>query len=180
LGLEEFGGNTELWRVGTRASYALRLIEIEDQDGLTLTGRGALDWQRPFGITDEIPIIQRLFLGGTGGYTNPSMRGFAYRGVGPREDDEAVGGDVRLGGTLELRYPIKRGTLYFILFYDIGQLQPDITDLRSNHWNQSWGFGLRIRIPISPAPLAFDFGFPIQQYEGDDTQTISFTLGFSF
>jgi outer membrane protein insertion porin family len=40
------------------------------------------------------------------------------------------------------------------------------------------GFGLRISVPaLGPAPLAFDFAFPIAKADTDDTRVFSFFFG---
>ncbi|MCD4658309.1 MAG: outer membrane protein assembly factor BamA [Planctomycetes bacterium] len=177
------GGNIDLWRIGTRLSWSIPLFAVNEQDDVTFTVKGSFDWQCSYGEDTETPLLQRFYLGGAGVYKYPNMRGFAYRGVGPRDTDNpdyVVGGDTRVGGTAEIRYPLRKGLLYFILFLDIGQLQLDIDSLRTDHWNMSAGFGFRLRVPISPAPLALDFGFPIRMYSGDEEQVVSFTLGFSF
>ena len=41
------------------------------------------------------------------------------------------------------------------------------------------GFGFRITVPaLGPAPLAFDFAFPVCKADTDDTQVFSFFFGF--
>ena len=43
------------------------------------------------------------------------------------------------------------------------------------------GFGLRIVVPaLSPAPLAFDFGWPLLKEDSDETRVFSFTLDVPF
>jgi outer membrane protein insertion porin family len=45
----------------------------------------------------------------------------------------------------------------------------------------SAGFGLRWIIPmLGPVPLSLDFGFPISKHGDDDTQMLSFFLGWTF
>jgi outer membrane protein assembly factor BamA len=44
----------------------------------------------------------------------------------------------------------------------------------------STGVGVRLTLPIfGQVPLGLDFGFPILKDRQDDTQIVSFTLGFS-
>jgi hypothetical protein len=43
------------------------------------------------------------------------------------------------------------------------------------------GVGLRIRIPgFGTTPIALDFGFPIREQDGDDTQVLSFSIARDF
>ena len=45
----------------------------------------------------------------------------------------------------------------------------------------SVGFGIRLNIPaLGPAPLAFDFGFPILKQEDDNKQLFSFSMAVPF
>ena len=45
----------------------------------------------------------------------------------------------------------------------------------------SVGLGLRLYLPIlGPAPLAFDFGFPIVKQADDETQVFSFSAELPF
>jgi outer membrane protein insertion porin family len=45
----------------------------------------------------------------------------------------------------------------------------------------SAGFGVRIKIPgLGQTPIALDFGFPIKDRSGDDTQVLSFSIAQNF
>jgi outer membrane protein assembly factor BamA len=45
----------------------------------------------------------------------------------------------------------------------------------------SVGVGIRLRIAaLSNAPLAFDFGFPIKEVEGDEDSLFSFSIDVPF
>ena len=48
-------------------------------------------------------------------------------------------------------------------------------------YRMSVGFGIRIKIPaLGPAPLAFDFGFPILKQADDEKQLFSFSMAVPF
>jgi outer membrane protein insertion porin family len=52
--------------------------------------------------------------------------------------------------------------------------------LHSDQFRVAPGFGLRINIPaMGPAPLAFDFAFPIASADTDREQIFSFFFGAS-
>lgn len=174
------GGNVDIWKASIRASLSIPLVETGPGSEIALTFRLAADWAEPHSGNNKIPFILRYSYGGTGTLTTPAMRGFATRGVGPIQDGEHVGGDFRLGGNAELLIPIKVGIIYFVTFFDIGGLADDIDDFDFARLNMSFGFGVRLKLPISPAPLAFDVGFPINAFTGDTEQSVSFTLGFGF
>jgi outer membrane protein insertion porin family len=65
-----------------------------------------------------------------------------------------------------------------VVFCDTGTVEPTI-----NNWNNQYrvapGFGLRITVPaMGPAPLAFDFAFPVAWNPGDRFEMFSFFVGF--
>jgi outer membrane protein insertion porin family len=126
---------------------------------------------------DNTPIFERFYAGGFS-----SIRGFAFRGVTPRDPvyGMGVGGDFQLLGTAQYLFPITADDmLKGVIFVDAGTVEPTITD-----WNQNVrvapGFGLRIAIPMmGPAPIALDFAFPVTSEPGDVRQVFSFFVGFN-
>jgi outer membrane protein insertion porin family len=133
----------------------------------------------PYGDTDIVPYSERFFLGGT-----RTLRGFAYRGVGPNTSaDQPLGGETMLGGTFEYRIPIytvtQPGTyrelemFRALLFADWGVLDPDPYRLDLQETRASIGFGFGLTHPI---PISFNFGFPVRMGDGDQRQTFSFDI----
>ncbi len=126
---------------------------------------------------DNTPIFERFYAGGFS-----SIRGFAFRGVTPRDPiyGMGVGGDFQLLGTAQYMFPITADDmLKGVVFVDAGTVEPTISN-----WNQQVrvapGFGLRISIPMmGPAPIALDFAFPLNPQPGDQTQIFSFFVGFN-
>ena len=124
-------------------------------------------------ITSGAPYFERFYGGGIN-----SIRGFAYRGVSPRSgpEDDRIGGDWSLTGTAEVSYPLYEELLRGVVFTDVGMVEPDVEfgTLRS-----SIGTGFRLTLPIlGQVPIAIDFAIPITKARQDDTQIISFSLGF--
>src|SRR5262249_41361480 len=77
---------------------------------------------------DNTPVYERFF---AGGYR--SMRGFAFRGVGPRVDGFAVGGDFMWLNSIEYQLPLKADDhFYLVAFVDSGTVESrlDIRDYR--------------------------------------------------
>ena len=125
-------------------------------------------------ITPDAPFFERFYAGGGG-----SIRGFRFRGISPRSgpDDDPVGGDFSVVGTVEVGFPLAGEMLRGVVFTDVGDVESTatISTIRS-----SVGFGFRLKLPIfSEVPLALDFGFPITRSKQDDTQVVSFSLGFT-
>jgi len=147
-----------------------QLWERPDGSGrhvLSLTGR--------LGITGGgTPIYDRYY---AGGFT--TIRGFGFRGVSPRKGaNVAVGGDVMVLASAEYMFPITADDmLRGVIFCDTGTIQPSFSNW-TEKYRVSPGFGLRISIPaMGPAPLAFDFAFPVVTQPGDSEQVFSFFLG---
>jgi outer membrane protein insertion porin family len=124
-------------------------------------------------IAGGAPHFERYYAGGIG-----SIRGFSFRGVSPRDgpDDDRIGGEFRLVGSAELGFPLYSDSLRGVVFVDAGTIESDfeITTIRS-----SIGAGIRLVLPIfGQVPIAVDFAYPLTKADEDDTQIISFSLGF--
>jgi outer membrane protein insertion porin family len=139
---------------------------LDRRSVLALRGRVANAFGDP-------PIFERFFAGGQG-----SIRGFRYRGVGPHENDTAIGGDFLALASAEYLFPIFEKTLTGVLFLDTGTVEKNIS---FGSWRSSIGFGVRFTVPFfGPVPFALDFGIPISKKKGDETEIFSFSIGTSF
>ncbi|MEQ8768945.1 MAG: outer membrane protein assembly factor BamA [Phycisphaerales bacterium] len=129
---------------------------------------------------DEIPTYERFYLGGQ------SFRGFDFRTVSPRgiRNDNGLPSDDSVGGTwlfflgAEINQPIFEDVFSVVAFVDSGTVtnDPGFDDYRV-----SVGFGFRFYVQaLSPAPLAFDFGFPIVEQDGDESRLFTFTVDLPF
>jgi outer membrane protein insertion porin family len=138
-------------------------------------GLGVAD---PFSGTEDVPYTERFFLGGS-----HTLRGFAFRGVGPNKGGEPLGGESRFSATLEYKVPLhsvaQPGTYKQVevfhgkLFLDAGILDPDPWRLDLGELRAAVGFGLGMSHPI---PITLDFGFPIESGDGDRRETFSFSI----
>jgi outer membrane protein insertion porin family len=121
-------------------------------------------------IVGDAPFFERFYAGGIG-----SIRGFAFRGVGPREGlrDNNIGGDTMLLLSGEYSFPLVGDTMRGLFFLDTGMVD---SGLRA-----SVGVGARLTIDfLGPVPLEFNLGLPVLERDGDDTQVFSFFIGTSF
>jgi outer membrane protein insertion porin family len=129
---------------------------------------------------EEVPPYERFYLGGR------SFRGFDYRAISPVgiRNDTGEQGDDPVGGTwsffwgTEVVQPVWDDTISLAFFLDTGTVtdDPGFDDYRV-----SIGSGLRFYIPqLSPAPLAFDFGFPLVSQETDRERVFTFSLDIPF
>lgn len=112
---------------------------------------------------DEVPVSMRFFAGG-----DKSIRGYKYESIGPRIDDEVVGGQYLATGTLEYNYrflPSWRAAL----FVDGGTATNDFKD----EIKIGAGIGLRWLTPIGP--IRIDHAW---QVTSDHNHTrLSITIG---
>ncbi|TAH35975.1 MAG: hypothetical protein EYC70_12055 [Planctomycetota bacterium] len=157
-----------LWQDGKGRPYVLAL-------------EGRLQWGAETGDLSGIPYSERYFLGG-----QSTVRGFDFRGIGPRENGFPLGGEAAWNATTEVRFPLVssrvRGAVDEVeyirggLFLDQGSVGDDLSALGPTR--VSVGVNLRMRIPFLPGlGLQLDFGFPIQSEPFDDEQVFSFNLG---
>jgi outer membrane protein insertion porin family len=136
------------------------------------TGKRILKFRGYFGVTGrDTPVYERFFAGDL-----QSMRGFAYRGVGPHGLGVNVGGFMSALGSLEYQFPLlANDQLHQVIFTDFGTVEPNY---RITNFRATVGTGIRIMIPqLGPYPLAFDIGFPIDKVEGDRTRVFAFFMG---
>ena len=117
------------------------------------------------------PVFERFFAGGI-----RSFRGFSFRGVGPFENNLAVGGTFSFLNTIEYQIPVlPSDKMFLVAFLDHGTVESkfEIKDYRV-----SVGAGLRIAIPaLGPLPLALDFAVPLNRGMGDHRQLFNFSVG---
>jgi outer membrane protein insertion porin family len=129
---------------------------------------------------DDIPTYERFYLGGQ------SLRGFDFRTVSPKgiRNDTLGPSDDSVGGTwlfflgAEVQQPIFEELLSVVAFVDSGTVtnDPGLEDYRV-----SVGFGFRLWVPqLSPAPLAFDFGFPVVKEDTDESRLFTFSIDLPF
>ena len=129
---------------------------------------------------DEVPTYERLYLGGQ------SFRGFDFREVSPKgirndtlgPSPDPVGGTWLFFAGAEIRQPILEESLSVVGFVDTGTVtdQPGFDEYRI-----SVGVGIRVSVPqLSPAPLAFDFGFPVVKEDTDERRVFTFSIDLPF
>ena len=135
------------------------------------SGKQTLSYSTQVGFSgDETPIFENFF---AGGYA--TIRGFDFRGASPRTNNIEVGGQFQWLNTLEYMFPITADDAFRgVAFVDFGTVERDI-DISSDNFRVAPGFGFRVAIPaLGPAPLAFDFAFPVAMADTDDERVFAF------
>jgi len=117
------------------------------------------------------PVYERFYGGGI-----RSFRGFSFRGMGPFENNLAVGGTFALFNTLEYQIPLlANDKVHWAFFVDHGTVERDFA---IRNYRVSVGTGLRLNIPaLGPLPLALDFAVPVVQGPNDHKQLFSLSVG---
>lgn len=141
---------------------------------------------------ERVPLFDRFYLGG------PNLRGFDFRGVGPRirptavdARTTAIGGRAYYTARLELigrtdRSPDTRG-IRPSLFVDAGSafdarmssLLPG-ERLLGNSANPRVAVGAGLRLPTPAGSIRVDAAVPVIRQSGDRSQIFSFSVGTRF
>lgn len=136
--------------------------------------RGQLAVVDSWGGSDDVPLFDRLYLGGAN-----NMRGFNFREVGPKDEfGNPIGGNSLAYITAELTFPIisrVRGAV----FTDWGFVNAASYDWNSSNVNADFGFGIRLDLPIGPIRL--DYGIPVitDNFNGGPGK-FNFNIGYQF
>ncbi len=170
-------GGVSYWQMVEEYQHFWTLRQDQDELSkhvLSFSGRTAMVEARY--RTGELPVDLQYFLGGAS-----TVRGFNYRAITPKEGGVGTGGRFYLLTNLEYTYPIYEEILRGALFVDRGTVEPSIRDKNLlDDFRSSWGFGLRIALPISPMPISLDFAFPLEEQEGDSLRVFTFNFGTVF
>ncbi len=149
------GGNTNFYNPRAEGIWYL---PIGARRRTSLGFRAQAEYIAPYGSTTELPIFEKLFLGG-----EYSMRGFDLRTVGPRDQATGlvVGGNKSLLFNLEYLITIA-GPVRLVLFYDVGQV-------RDRGESFSWKEPVtRTTVPGALLPFSGDFyQIPFNPFLGD-------------
>jgi len=130
-------------------------------------------------LNGEIPIFERMFLGG-----GRTLRGFEFRDIGPRDTgytEEVYGGNSLGFMSIEYTIPIIE-TVRAAAFYDIGFVNASSWDIAPNDLYSDVGIGLRLQLPISPLPLALDYAVPVSSPDSkaDKGGQFNFYLNYQY
>jgi len=170
--LRGLGSDRDFVTLAARGSWFTPLPRLP---ALVLLARLDLAVIQPFAATrrDQVPIVSRLFAGGTG-----SVRGFELDQLGPVDaNGEALGGLTRTFGTLELRFPIWK-ILGGVVFADAGQVARDPWEFDRGVFSVAVGPGLRVKTPIGA--IGIDYGYLLRRPREIDRDRFHFSVGVSF
>jgi outer membrane protein insertion porin family len=161
------GGDTQIYALDLEGSQYFHL----PKDTILLLN-GEIATVSQWGTGSEVPIFERLFLGGSN-----NLRGFPFREVGPQQNGEPIGGQSMARATVEWTFPIiekARGAL----FYDTGFDNASAWSFGFNHMASDVGVGLRLDLPIGP--LRLDYGYPVMRDGYHGGGHFNFNVGYQF
>ncbi len=173
--LAGLGGDARYLRTTVGGGYYLPITE-----SLIASVRSEVGYV--LGIADDVRISDRYFLGGD------SLRGFAARGVGPRDADtnDSLGGNLLYSGTVELSFPLGLPEEFPVrgrVFSDFGAVTGIDDDGGANVDDSSTprlsiGTGVTWRSPLGP--IALDFAVPVLIEDFDEEERFRFSFGTRF
>ncbi|AKH19309.1 outer membrane protein assembly factor BamA [Sedimenticola thiotaurini] len=146
----------------------------------TLALNGDLAYGDVYGDTTRLPLWENFFAGGI-----KSVRGYADYSLGPvDEDDDPLGGNVKIVGNAELLFPapfkLMEKTIRLSLFFDAGNVYSthDGYDVDLGELRYSTGVSALWLSPMGA--LGVSLGMPLNDKDGDDTEIFQFTFGTAF
>lgn len=123
--------------------------------------------------TNELPIVERFFLGG-----RTTVRGYDQDTLGPKGNDgNPVGGNVFLMENIELRASINKN-FGIVAFVDGGNVWVKTGDINMPDVKFTAGLGLRYNTPVGPVRI--DYGRKLQKEAGESAGEIHFSIGHAF
>lgn len=151
----------------------------EEQDWI-LSFRMREGWVVPYGDSEDVPLQDRYFAGGT-----TTVRGFDNRDIGPKTrsflfwgDEYAIGGEFRLLDSVELKYKVNE-MLRLYAFVDSGGVWREVSDFSLSDMRYSVGLGIGFDVPRL-GPFRLDYGFPINPDDDQGSGRLHLATGFRF
>ncbi|MCH7864092.1 MAG: outer membrane protein assembly factor BamA [Proteobacteria bacterium] len=133
------------------------------------------------GIGKNVDVLERFFIGGD------NLRGFATRGVGPRDTNtnDSLGGEWMYTGSLQLQFPIGLpeelgvGGRAFTDLGSSGKLEPTASFVQdTGSLRMAVGTGITWLSPFGP--VALDAAVPILKEDFDITENVRISFGTRF
>jgi outer membrane protein insertion porin family len=168
------GGDNEYWRIGVNHRSYFNVWKRYNHVLMVGARAETID-----GFSDEVPIYNRMFLGGP-----KSIRGIEYRHVAPmaKKSDsnhwDPWGGQTLFCMNFEYTVPIVK-MLRIAAFSDVGSVGVDEFDLDFSD-TFAWTVGIGFRIDIPMFPIRLDFATPIEEPDHAEKEIFSFTIGYDF
>ena len=157
--------------------YVLSYVQEEYlklTEDLTFAIKGEAAYGDGYKDTDDLPFSQKFVTGGP-----RSVRGYEINTLAPRDEfDEPYGGNLKLGYSFELSFPIPfidEANLRGAMFLDSGYVFEEAEDFDIKEMRGSLGIGLSWLSPLGGVSMSLSL--PINDHETDKTESFQFNLG---
>lgn len=171
------------WNLGTdyplsetRLSGTVQ-VAVEERTRLLFGLRGGA----VLGLKDNSTrAIDRFFPGAE------TFRGFAPRGIGPRDGSDALGGNYYLVGSIELQRQFSaRNGMNFLggVFADVGAswgLDDTMGGVIDDSWHRRSSVGVSLTFDVASVPVSLYVAHPVESEAGDDRQTLGLSISARF
>lgn len=132
--------------------------------------RGGVSYS--FDEIDELPLVERFFLGG-----RTTARGYSHDTLGPKGiDDVPTGGNIFALINEEFRINVGKG-IGLVVFADGGNVWQTTDDI-DDEFKFTVGGGLRYITPVGPVRI--DYGYKLDREPGESAGEIHFSFGHAF
>jgi len=122
--------------------------------------------------TNEVPLIERYFLGG-----RSTVRGYSNDALGPKDEDgNPTGGNVFALVNGEFRFSVWKG-LGIVAFLDNGNVWKTVEDVNFP-LKHTVGGGLRYSTPVGPVRV--DYGHKLNRESDESAGEVHFSFGQAF
>jgi len=156
---------------------AIKFFSLADQWVLSLTGKAGYI----IGLGEDVDLLERFYVGGD------NLRGFAARGIGPRDSltQDSLGGEWMYTGSLQLSFPLGLpeelgiGGRAFTDIGSTGKLQPTASFVQDeSSLRVAVGTGLTWQSPFGP--VGVDAAIPLVKEDFDLTENFRINFGTRF
>ena len=156
--------------------------------------RANLGYGEAYGGTENFPFYKHFFGGGMG-----SVRGYESNSLGPRStpspqdqynDPDPIGGNVLVELSAEVLFPLPfiedQSQLKSVLFFDAGNVFntncPDVSVycLDLDNGELRYSAGIAVTWITGFAPISFALAIPLNDKQGDESESFQFELGKTF
>ena len=170
------GGDNEYWRVGFNVR---KYFPVWKKYGHVF--QIGLRGETVDAFSDDLPLYDRLFLGGS-----KSIRGVDFREIAPRiyahENKKgrytAWGGQTSWCMNMEYSVPVVK-MLRVAVFSDLGSVGEDEFDFDTAWF--CWSVGVGLRLDLEQFPIRLDFATPVVDPDEDvDEKVFTFSVGYDF
>jgi outer membrane protein insertion porin family len=128
----------------------------------------------------DVPYLNYFFMGGAGLSLGTPLRGYDERQVGPQSGGYAVGGKTLFKQSFELRYPIVRNPMIFVLgFTEAGNVWRTFEDTNPTDLKRSVGLGIRLFMPFI-GMIGLDYGMGLDYLDARGLRTTQWVPHFQF